>query len=288
MTEFEVIAFYYPGYDTTVDLIYKSSFLANFPNQNPLLLYEGLTYKNVEAAYQAQKFPNEIKLQFIKLSGGDAFRLSRNYKSIARQFTSIEAWRMMLYLLNIKFSNPELKCKLNNTEDTFLLEHNDKIGRDVRWSNNGDGTGTNWLGLQLMIIRDLNRPEEYHKWLPLIKQYINIETGEFISLNTQAIWMNLVFTYTNKVINIIKEYKIKSTQYSLTNICNRTGCNQPKFNGHNYCSKTCANLSRTSNSISSSSSTQYSLTNICNHTGCNQPKFNGHNYCSKTCANLCK
>ena len=40
------------------------------------------------------------------------------------------------------------------TGDHFLLEHNSVPGRDLVWSDNSDGSGTNWLGLQLMIIRD--------------------------------------------------------------------------------------------------------------------------------------
>lgn len=35
----------------------------------------------------------------------------------------------------------------------FLLEHNETT-RDDTWSDNYNGTGSNWLGLQLMIIRE--------------------------------------------------------------------------------------------------------------------------------------
>lgn len=73
--------------------------------------------------------------------------------------------------------------KLLETRDAFLLEHNSKSGRDKAcvhcmawhgilgkwtgddpveraanlrqiWSDNLDGSGKNWLGLQLMLLRD--------------------------------------------------------------------------------------------------------------------------------------
>jgi hypothetical protein len=40
------------------------------------------------------------------------------------------------------------------TDDAYLLEHNSKSGRDFLWSDNQDGEGQNWLGLQLMLLRD--------------------------------------------------------------------------------------------------------------------------------------
>ena len=42
---------------------------------------------------------------------------------------------------------------LLGTDDSFLLNHSAHPGRDEVWSDNCDGEGTNWLGLQLMLTR---------------------------------------------------------------------------------------------------------------------------------------
>ena len=36
--------------------------------------------------------------------------------------------------------------------DAFLLEHNERKGRDDTWSDDADGEGQNWLGLLLMLL----------------------------------------------------------------------------------------------------------------------------------------
>lgn len=45
---------------------------------------------------------------------------------------------------------------LIQTCDTFLLEHNVKLGRDTFWSDNCDGEGRNFLGSILFKITHLN------------------------------------------------------------------------------------------------------------------------------------
>ena len=57
--------------------------------------------------------------------------------------------------------------------DTYLLEHNAATGRDKIWSNNNDGEGTNWLGLQLMVVRD--RLSGKQEWTRYIGTLINID-----------------------------------------------------------------------------------------------------------------
>lgn len=46
---------------------------------------------------------------------------------------------------------------LDQTGNAFLIEHNEKTGRDAYWSDNYDGSGYNMLGFQLMKLRALNR-----------------------------------------------------------------------------------------------------------------------------------
>ena len=67
----------------------------------------------------------------------------------------------MLSVLRAKFGlGSRMARGLLATEDAFLLEHNDVCGRDATWSDNQDGSGQNWLGLQLMLVRDELREEE--------------------------------------------------------------------------------------------------------------------------------
>ena len=64
-------------------------------------------------------------------------------------------WRAMRAVLAAKFRpGSEMSQQLLRTGDVFLLEHNEKANRDKVWSDNHDGTGANWLGLQLMLLRD--------------------------------------------------------------------------------------------------------------------------------------
>ena len=60
--------------------------------------------------------------------------------------------RIMQQCVQNKFDrNPELMEKLLSTGDTRLVEH---TARDSRWGSGPNNTGTNWLGLCLMKVRD--------------------------------------------------------------------------------------------------------------------------------------
>merc|ERR1719429_729678 len=84
-------------------------------------------------------------------------------------------WKGMYAVLEAKFSLAALRKALGKTKDTFLLEHNSVRGRDDVWSDNYDGTGTNWLGMQLMLIRD--KQGGTSKWTEFIKSCVNIDSG---------------------------------------------------------------------------------------------------------------
>lgn len=73
---------------------------------------------------------------------------------------------------------------------SFALEHNPVRGRDMVWSDNHDGSGKNWLGLQLMLLRDQIREEE--RWSSWLKQHVNTSTGELLG----SVWSNLVKSAT--------------------------------------------------------------------------------------------
>jgi len=56
--------------------------------------------------------------------------------------------------LKEKFARKDMGDALIATGDLYLVEHNAVYGRDLVWSDNSDGSGTNWLGLQCMLFRD--------------------------------------------------------------------------------------------------------------------------------------
>jgi len=66
----------------------------------------------------------------------------------------------MYACLDAKFSRDTAQSRscreaLLRTDDAFLVGHNAGASGDWVWSNNGKGgDGANWMGLQLMLIRD--------------------------------------------------------------------------------------------------------------------------------------
>ena len=50
-------------------------------------------------------------------------------------------------------------------------------GRDKVWSDNSDGSGSNWLGLQLMLRRDELRGGGEGGWTGFIRAAVDLQTG---------------------------------------------------------------------------------------------------------------
>lgn len=123
-------------------------FLSNF-HEHEITLY-GRTYKNAEAAYQAQKtFDLDIKTQFQQLSAKDA-------KKLGRKITLRDDWdevkeEIMEYVIRAKFSEPDLQDLLIATGQRELVEGN--WWKDTYWGV-CDGNGQNKLGKIIMRIRD--------------------------------------------------------------------------------------------------------------------------------------
>lgn len=243
----QIIGFYFPGVNAPVDNVFNLGCFGNF-FQSPLTV-RGYIFKTAEAAYQGFKFPPRIIKEFVNADTGDeAYFLSRNRYPVT-QYNPVEAWCTMWEVLTAKFQQETLKKNLVDTGDSFLLEH----GRETRWSNNGDGSGSNWLGLQLMILRDLFRPHAERFWFPKFKKMLDLNTGTFIDQGAKD-WQKLVMDATQIVLSCLKETK-----------CILVGCNQPKKVGFEFCSKTCFDL-------------------VCVRSGCNKPKWSGHDFCGKTCS----
>lgn len=123
-------------------------FLSNFYESD--VTYGGITYRNNEAAFQAQKTTNKfIRMKFHQLNPSDA-------KKLGRQVQLREDWeqikdQVMYEICKAKFEqNPDLREKLLATGDEILVEGNtwgDRIWGTVH------GVGENRLGRILMRVR---------------------------------------------------------------------------------------------------------------------------------------
>ena len=123
-------------------------FLSNF--YMAPITFNGVTYTNSEAAFQAQKCRNyENRTQFANLKPSDA-------KHLGRRIDLRDDWEdvkidIMHDVIWAKFTqNPELKEKLLATGDAFLEEGN--TWGDRTWGT-VNGNGHNYLGKILMDVR---------------------------------------------------------------------------------------------------------------------------------------
>lgn len=124
-------------------------FLSNF--YEAPITYNGITYQNNEAAFQAQKCTKrEDQLLFSKLNSSEAKKLGRQV-SLRSDWESVKI-NIMQEVVFAKFSqNPALAEKLINTGIAYLEEGNtwgDRIWGTV------NGQGANNLGLILMEVRE--------------------------------------------------------------------------------------------------------------------------------------
>lgn len=125
-------------------------FLSNF--YEAPVTYNGITYKNNEAAFQAQKVApsKEAMLEFRDLNPTEAKKLGRKV-SLRSDWENIKVG-VMKDLVYAKFSqNPDLQEKLIDTGDEYLEEGNtwgDRVWGAV------NGVGANLLGQILMEVRE--------------------------------------------------------------------------------------------------------------------------------------
>lgn len=110
--------------------------------------YKGIKYLCVEGAFQAQKCPERAS-EFTHLRGFEAKKLGKTVK-LRKDWGDVRV-PIMLELLEIKFSKPELQKKLIATGDLELIEDNE--WRDTFWGK-CHGKGRNMLGRLLMVVRD--------------------------------------------------------------------------------------------------------------------------------------
>lgn len=123
-------------------------FLSNFYECS--VTYNGLTYKNNEAAFQAQKcITMNERFKFINLNASEAKKLGRRVV-LRKDWEDIKI-KVMTAIVKAKFEqNEDLQKKLLATEDAYLEEGNtwgDRIWGTV------NGVGANNLGKILMNVR---------------------------------------------------------------------------------------------------------------------------------------
>eukprot|EP00746_Dinoflagellata_sp_MGD_P008122 gnl/MRDRNA2_/MRDRNA2_116195_c0_seq1.p1 gnl/MRDRNA2_/MRDRNA2_116195_c0~~gnl/MRDRNA2_/MRDRNA2_116195_c0_seq1.p1 ORF type:complete len:370 (+),score=86.71 gnl/MRDRNA2_/MRDRNA2_116195_c0_seq1:70-1110(+) len=207
-----IVAFYYPGHPCPWDSLCSAGFLGNFwdvgceglrfavPGRDPV------TFTNSESAFQACKFWDHAA-KFARLSGDDAFKLKVALRG-TEDFTYGgfgNNWLAMQAVLAAKFKpGSELAHALLQTADTFLLEHNVKEGRDKVWSDNKIGDGTNWLGAQLMILRDelrsIEKPDAEKPWSRYVGSLLDMQSGEPSSEEARKAWQVTVAAAAQKVL----------------------------------------------------------------------------------------
>ncbi len=125
-------------------------FLSNFFSAS--VEWEGLTYLNSEAAFQAAKvLTMEERLQFVYLDPSRAKRKGRQVK-LRADWEQVK-YGIMEEIVRAKFTqNAELGKKLIATGDAELIEGN--IWGDTCWGIDlRNGKGSNYLGRILMKVR---------------------------------------------------------------------------------------------------------------------------------------
>lgn len=117
------------------------------------IVYEGDLYPSLEHAFQAAKTtdPDERRVVRTATTAGNA-------KRAGRKVTKRDDWddvrvSVMRELLLQKFSDPQLRQRLQSTGNAELIEGND--WGDVFWGV-CRGRGENWLGRLLMEVREIN------------------------------------------------------------------------------------------------------------------------------------
>ena len=133
-------------------------FLSNF--WDAPVAYKGLTYRNAEAAFQAQKCIDEAeKVQFTTLRSNEAKRLGR-YVQLRPDWENVKL-PIMEAIIRAKFTqNEDLKQLLVETGDLVLEEGN--TWGDTFWGVDArTREGSNHLGRILMRIRkELQKEQE--------------------------------------------------------------------------------------------------------------------------------
>ncbi len=158
------------------------SFLSNY-YECPVTV-DGITFRNSEAAFQAQKAAEPaLRREFADLSP-DAAKSRGRAVNLRSDWEKIKV-KEMYRVCRAKFEqNPALCEKLIETGHEELIEGND--WGDVFWGM-GDGTGENYLGRILMQIRNEFRGFDAAETAEKIISWIKAYFEENASPDTKAV-----------------------------------------------------------------------------------------------------
>lgn len=129
----------------------KYDFLSNF-YEVPVTV-DDITYRNAEAAFQAQKCVNEDdKLKFVDLDGKAAKHLGRTVE-LRQDWNDVKYGIMKNIVFNKFAQNADIALELFATDKAELIEGN--VWNDTTWGVSlKTGKGKNWLGKILMEVRE--------------------------------------------------------------------------------------------------------------------------------------
>jgi len=144
------------------------AFLSNFYNLECPIIYQGICYRSVETAYQAQKTDDiRIKIEISRMLPGKAKIFAKTI-NLRTDWNDIKVAVMKKFVEEKFMRNLELKRKLIGLKDFEISEGN--LWHDNFWGSccckkcapGGIGNGKNILGKILMDLRDSIL--EFNKW----------------------------------------------------------------------------------------------------------------------------
>lgn len=139
-------------------------FLSNFYICNNGVWMGEIAYPSVEHAYQAAKYPENQRSQFVGVTSAQAKKLGNVAPNFNKSKWDKKKYELMYALCWSKFTkNLDLKDKLVFTDGYILEERNN--WQDMDWGVNENGEGENNLGKILMKIRDkLKLQQQNNEW----------------------------------------------------------------------------------------------------------------------------